>query len=71
MTEEFNEYCIQGTEEHGGVSVLVWGCICSNEKCMLVQVKDKMDRFQYINTRKCNDHNNLDNKMFELYLHAW
>ena len=27
---------------------MVQGCSCGNEKDMLVQVKDKMDRFQYL-----------------------
>ena len=27
---------------------MVWGYICGNEKGMLVQVKSKMDRFQYL-----------------------
>ena len=27
---------------------MVWGYICGNEKAMLVQVKSKMDRFQYL-----------------------
>ena len=48
LSEEFNEDCIQGTVKHGGGSVMVWGCICGNEKGMLVQVKGKMDRFQYL-----------------------
>ena len=38
----------QGTVKHSSSSVMVWGHICGNEKGMLVQLKDKMDRFQYL-----------------------
>ena len=48
LSEEFNEDCIQGTVNLGGGSVMVWGYICGNEKGMLVLVKGKMDRFQYL-----------------------
>ena len=48
LSEEFNEDCIQGTVKCSGSSVMVWGCICGNEKGILVQVKGKMDKFQYL-----------------------
>ena len=43
LSEEFNEDCIQGTVKQSGGSVMEWGCICGNEKGILVQVKGKMD----------------------------
>ena len=48
LSEEFNEDCIQRTVKHGGGNVMVWGCTWGNEKGMLVQVKGKMYRFQYL-----------------------
>ena len=50
LSEEFNEDCIQNTVKHGGGNVIVWGCIRSNEKGMLAQVKGKKNRFQYLET---------------------
>ena len=44
LSEELNE----GTVKHGGGSVMMYGCICGNKKGMLVQVKGKTDRFQYL-----------------------
>ena len=41
-------YTIQDTVKHGGGSVMVWGCICDNEKGILVQVICKMDRFRHL-----------------------
>ena len=38
--------------KHGGGSVMVWGCISSNEKGMLVQVTGRMEKFQYLEILK-------------------
>ena len=46
--EEFNEECVEGTVKHGGGSVMVWGCISGDDKGMIVEVKGRMDRFQYL-----------------------
>ena len=34
--------------KHGGGSVMVCGCISGDDKGMIVDVKGRMDRFQYL-----------------------
>ena len=47
-SEEFNEDCVIGTLKHGGGSVMVWGCICGDQRGMLLRVDTTMNAHRYL-----------------------
>lgn len=54
VNTELNPNNMTGTVEHGGGSVMVWGCMAANGVGNLVFIENIMDRYGYLNILKNN-----------------